>query len=149
MLSPSSRACRGTKHEGRAERPIVLTLRQAQGEDAPKAPMQTHIDEIADRIYRLSTFVPEIASPMGFTFNQFLIDADEPFLFHCGPRAMYPLISAAMTKVMPVERLRWIGFGHVESDECGAMNLWLPAAPQAKGGDGQTAPLGAVKGFAG
>ena len=101
--------------------------------------MQTQIDEIADRIYRLSTFVPEIASPMGFTFNQFLIDADEPFLFHCGPRAMYPLISAAMTKVMPVERLRWIGFGHVESDECGAMNLWLAAAPNAQVVHGQTA----------
>jgi flavorubredoxin len=101
--------------------------------------MQTQIDEIAERIYRLSTFVPEIAAPMGFTFNQFLIDADEPFLFHCGPRAMYPLILAAMTKVMPVERLRWIGFGHVESDECGAMNLWLAAAQNAQVVHGQTA----------
>ena len=101
--------------------------------------MHTEIDEIADRIYRLSTFVPQIAAPVGFTFNQFLIDADEPFLFHCGPRAMYPLISAAMTKVMPVERLRWIGFGHVESDECGAMNLWLAAAPNAQVVHGQTA----------
>src|ERR1700744_6734610 len=105
MLSPSSRACRGTKHEGRAERSIILTLRQAQGEDAPKAPMQTQIDEIADRIYRLSTFVPEIAAPVGFTFNQFLIDADEPFLFHCGPRAMYPLVSTRHNKGHPAERV--------------------------------------------
>ena len=55
--------------------------------------MQTKIDEIADGIYRLSTFVPEIAPPAGFTFNQFLIRADEPLLFHTGPRAMFPLVS--------------------------------------------------------
>ena len=35
--------------------------------------METKIAEIADGIYRLSTFVPDIAPPAGFTFNQFLI----------------------------------------------------------------------------
>ena len=93
--------------------------------------MRTRIDEIADGIYRLSTFVPAVAEPAGFTFNQFLVMADEPLLFHCGPRAMFPLVSAAMARVMPVERLRWIAFGHVEADECGAMNAWLAAAPRA------------------
>ncbi|HEX4097725.1 MAG TPA: MBL fold metallo-hydrolase, partial [Caulobacteraceae bacterium] len=65
-------------------------------------------------------------------FNQFLIDADEPMLFHCGHRAMFPLISAAVATVMPLERLRWISFGHVEADESGSMNLWLAAAPGAQ-----------------
>jgi flavorubredoxin len=94
--------------------------------------MNTTVTEIGDRIYRLSTFVPEIAPPAGFVFNQFLIDADEPVLFHCGPRRMFPLISAAVAKVMPVAKIRWIGFGHVESDECGSMNLWLAGAPRAE-----------------
>ncbi len=94
--------------------------------------METRIDEIADGIYRLSTYVPEVAAPAGFTFNQFLIMADEPLLYHTGPRAMFPSVSAAMGRVMPVERLRWISFGHVEADECGAMNLWLAAAPGAR-----------------
>ena len=93
--------------------------------------METHVCEIADGIYRLSTFVPEIAPPVGFTFNQFLIDADEPLLFHCGPRAMFASVATAVAKVLPPERLRWIAFGHVESDECGAMNAWLAAAPRA------------------
>ena len=93
--------------------------------------MQTRVDEIADGIYRLSTFVPEIAAPAGFTFNQFLIDAAEPLLFHCGPRAMFPSISAALAQVLPPEKLRWIAFGHVEADECGSMNAWLAAAPRA------------------
>jgi flavorubredoxin len=93
--------------------------------------METRIHEIADGVYRLSTLVPEV-TPDGFTFNQFLIDADEPMLFHTGMRALFPLVSAAVARVMPVERLRWIGFGHVEADECGAMNRWLEAAPHAQ-----------------
>ena len=94
--------------------------------------MNTQITEIGDRIYRLSTFVPEVAPPAGFVFNQFLIDADEPVLFHCGGRRMFPSVSAAVAKIMPVEKIRWIGFGHVESDECGSMNLWLASAPQSE-----------------
>jgi flavorubredoxin len=101
--------------------------------------MQTEIAEIAPGIHRLSTLVAQIAPPLGFTFNQFLVDAEEPLLFHCGPRALFPLVSAAVAKVMPVARLRWIGFGHVESDECGAMNQWLAAAPNAQVIHGQTA----------
>lgn len=31
-----------------------------------------------------------------------------------------------------LERLRWITFGHVESDECGSMNAWLATAPSAQ-----------------
>jgi flavorubredoxin len=94
--------------------------------------MQTQIDEIGDRIFRLSTFVPEIAPPDGFSICQFLIDADEPLLYHCGPRAMFASVSAAAATVIPLARLRWISFGHVESDECGAMNAWLAAAPAAQ-----------------
>ncbi|MEY2477245.1 MAG: hypothetical protein QOG87_2560 [Actinomycetota bacterium] len=94
--------------------------------------METKVDEIADGIYRLSTFLPDFAPPAGFTLNQFLIAADEPLLFHTGPRGMFPLVAEAVATVLPVERLRWITFGHVESDECGSMNLWLNAAPQSQ-----------------
>lgn len=101
--------------------------------------METTVTEIADRIYRFSTFVPEVAAPAGFTFNQFLIDAQEPMLFHCGHRGMFPLISEAVATVMPLKKLRWISFGHVEADECGAMNLWLAASPAATIAHGMTA----------
>jgi flavorubredoxin len=99
--------------------------------------MQTRTDEIAPRIYRLSTCVPD-AAPGGFTFNQFFIDADEPLLFHTGPRRMFPMVSAAIARIVPLERLRWIAFGHVESDECGAMNEFLAAAPHAEVAHGAT-----------
>jgi flavorubredoxin len=94
--------------------------------------METKVDEIAEGIYRLSTLVPEVAAPAGFTFNQFLVDAEEPLLFHTGPRAMFPLVSEAVDRVVPVERVRWITFGHLEADESGSMNEWLAAAPQAE-----------------
>ncbi|HEY5012079.1 MAG TPA: MBL fold metallo-hydrolase [Acidimicrobiia bacterium] len=93
--------------------------------------METRVDEIADRIFRLSTFVADIG-PTGFTFNQFLVDADQPLLFHTGPRALFPSVSSAISTVMPMTRLRWITFGHLEADECGAMNLFLAASPEAK-----------------
>lgn len=93
--------------------------------------MHTHVDQIADRIYRLSTCIPEVA-PGGFTFNQFLVDADEPLLYHTGMRGLFPLVSAAIETVMPLERLRWISFAHLEADESGAVNEFLDAAPQAQ-----------------
>jgi len=93
--------------------------------------MTTKVDEIAPRLYRLSTLVPEIG-PTGFTFNQFLLDDDEPLLFHTGHRSMFPSVRDAIATITPVERLRWIMFGHVESDECGAMNEFLAVAPHAQ-----------------
>ncbi|MDP9102031.1 MAG: MBL fold metallo-hydrolase [Actinomycetota bacterium] len=91
----------------------------------------TKVDQIADRIYRISTCIPEIASG-GFTFNQFLVDAEEPLLYHTGMRQLFPLVRAAVETVLPVERLRWIAFAHVEADECGAVDEFLEAAPQAQ-----------------
>ena len=100
--------------------------------------METKIAEIADGIYRLSTYVPQIAPPAGFAFNSFLIKGDQPLLFHTGLRQMFPLNRDAVAKLMPVDKLRWIAFGHYEADECGAMNEWLAAAPNAQVAHGQT-----------
>ena len=91
----------------------------------------TLIDEIADGIYRLSTFVADVG-PTGFTFNQFLIDDDEPLLFHTGQRMLFDSVSEAVATIAPIETLRWITFGHVEADECGSMNQFLAAAPRAE-----------------
>ncbi len=92
--------------------------------------MKTDISEIAPDIYRLSTFVKAVG-PTGFTFNQFLIDADQPLLFHYGQRALFPLVSDAVKRVIPLTRLRWTTCSHVEGDESGALNEWLAAAPNA------------------
>ena len=101
--------------------------------------MTTRLDEIADGIFRISTFVPEIAPPAGFAFNQFLIMGDDPLLFHTGHRALFPAVRDAVARLIAPDRLRWISFGHVEADECGGMNLWLAAAPDARIAHGATA----------
>ncbi len=93
--------------------------------------MQTTTAEIGDRIFRFSTFIAQ-AGPNGLTFNQFLLDGDAPLLFHTGMRALFPLVREALGKVIPVEKLRWISFGHIEADECGSVNQWLAAAPASQ-----------------
>ncbi|MGO9700732.1 MAG: MBL fold metallo-hydrolase [Xanthobacteraceae bacterium] len=100
--------------------------------------METKIDEIAAGIYRLSTFVPAVAPPAGLTFNQFLVLGEEPLLFHTGHRRMFPLVLSAVGRLILPERLRWITFGHLEADECGAMNEWLAVAPHAAVAHGRT-----------
>jgi flavorubredoxin len=99
--------------------------------------MTSKVDEIADGTYRISTFVPEIAPPAGFAFNQFLVLGDQPLLFHTGPRGMFPLVREAVGRLIPPESLRWITFGHYEADECGAMNEWLAVAPLSEVAHGQ------------
>ena len=94
--------------------------------------MQTTIDEIAPDMFRLSTYIAEVAAPAGFTFNQFLIRGEEPFLFHTGMRELFPLVSDAVSRVIAIDDLRWISFAHVEADECGSMNHFLAAAPHAQ-----------------
>jgi flavorubredoxin len=60
-----------------------------------------------------------------------LVVDEEPLLFHTGPRRMFPLVREAVAAVLPVERLRHVGFSHFEADECGSLNELLAVAPVA------------------
>jgi flavorubredoxin len=106
----------------------------------------THVSEVADGIYRIST--PVAMEGGGFSFNQFLVVDERPLLFHTGPRGMFPLVREAVAHVMPVERLRYLGLSHVEADECGSLNDWLAAAPEAVPVCGQVAALVSVNDLA-
>jgi flavorubredoxin len=89
--------------------------------------MKTTVTEIAPDVFRLSTFAPDF----GIQFVQFVVRDDEPFLMHTGFRRTFPAVRDALATVIDPARLRWIGFSHFESDECGALNDWLAIAPQA------------------
>lgn len=90
----------------------------------------TNVEEIAQGIYRINT---PVEIPGGaFSFNQYLVDDADPLLFHTGPRRMFPLVSEAVGRILPPERLRWIAFSHFEADECGSLNDWLALAPAAQ-----------------
>ena len=89
----------------------------------------TRIDEIADGLFRIHT--PDRSVPGGFSFNQYLLRDEDSLVFHTGPRSLFPRIRDAIAKVMPIEKLRYVAFSHVESDECGSLNQFLAAAPNA------------------
>jgi len=84
------------------------------------------ISEIIDGIYRIAGFVKEY----GITFNQFLIDDDQPTLIHTGPVGMYEKIQQKVKEVIPFEKLAYVAFLHFESDEWGGMEFLK--APKAK-----------------
>ena len=103
----------------------------------------TNVHEIAEGIYRISTPV-DLPGGQSFSFNQYLLLDDESLLFHTGPRQMFPLVSEAITAILPIDRLRYIGLSHFEADECGAMNQMLAVAPQAVPLCGQIAAMVSV-----
>jgi flavorubredoxin len=86
------------------------------------------ITEIARDVFRISRFHPGY----GIQFNQFLMRGEEPFLMHTGFRKGFAEMRDDVAKVIDPASLRWIGFGHFEPDECGALNEWLRAAPRAQ-----------------
>ena len=86
------------------------------------------VQEIADGIYRISTFIPEA----NLAFNQFLIDDEKPLLFHTGQRMLFPGTLEAVKSVIDPERLRYVSWSHLEADECGALNEFLAVAPLAE-----------------
>ena len=85
------------------------------------------IKEIAPDVYRISTYI----SDFNLQFNQFLVNDDEPLLFHTGMRMLFPVVREEVSKIINPAKIRWIGFSHFESDECGALNDWLEIAPEA------------------
>ena len=89
------------------------------------------IDEIAADTYRIHTPMPEMI-PGGFSFNQYLVVDEIPLLFHTGPRKLFPSIRRQIETLIPVSKLRYIAFSHVESDECGSLVEFLAAAPDAR-----------------
>lgn len=90
--------------------------------------METRIDEIAPDLYRLSTYIAKI----DLQFNQFLVNDDEPLLYHTGMAGMFPQVRAAVARIVDPSLIRWIGFSHFEADECGSLCEWLAVASQAK-----------------
>jgi flavorubredoxin len=77
------------------------------------------VSEIHDGIYRIAGFV----EGYGITFNQFLIDDEQPTLIHTGPVGMYEKIEQKIKEVIPLEKLAYVAFLHFESDEWGGMEF--------------------------
>jgi flavorubredoxin len=90
----------------------------------------TNVHEIAEGIYRINTPV-SIGDGAEFSFNQYLVVDDAPMLYHTGPRQLFPVVSEAVARVVPLESLRYVALSHFEADECGSLNGFLAVAPGA------------------
>jgi flavorubredoxin len=107
----------------------------------------TNIQEIAAGVYRINTPIA-IGPGADFSFNQYLVVDDEPLLFHTGQRQLFPLVSEAISRVIPLNKLRHVGLSHFEADECGALNELLAAAPNAVAFCSHIAAMTSVRDFA-
>ena len=85
----------------------------------------TFITEIASDIFRISTYVRE----SNIQFNQFLVRDEQPLLFHTGHKRLFPQVREAVATLINPASLRWIGFSHMEADECGGLAEWQQLAP--------------------
>ncbi|WP_424061996.1 hypothetical protein [Paraburkholderia sp.] len=61
--------------------------------------------------------------------------------FHTGLRRLFPVVGEAVERIIPIDRLRYLGLLHLGADECGARNEFLAAAPRAKPLCGQIAAM--------
>ncbi len=109
---------------------------------------RTNVHEIESGIYRINTPISIPGGPGHFSFNQYLLVGDAPLLFHTGQRQLFPLVQEAVNAIVPVSSLRYIGFSHFEADECGSLNSWLAASPQAVPLCGRIAAMTSVNDYA-
>jgi flavorubredoxin len=107
----------------------------------PEPPVVT---EIAQDLFRISIYIPEAR----LQFNHFLVRDDEPLLFHTGLRGLFPLVREGVATVLDPRTIRSIAFSHFESDECGALNLWLAECPSAQAAFSDTGVLVNLNDFA-
>jgi hypothetical protein len=69
------------------------------------------VTEIGPDLYRISIYVPQF----DLQFNHFVVDDDEPILYHAGLRGMFPELREAVATILDPAGLRWISFSHFES----------------------------------
>src|SRR5919198_6137143 len=90
--------------------------------------MPAQLDEIVDGVYRIAHWTPESS----ITFNQFLIDDEQPTLVHTGVYAVYEDVRKAIAEVLDPAKLANVVLLHWEGDENGGMERFLAEAPNAQ-----------------
>jgi flavorubredoxin len=90
--------------------------------------LRTTLTEITAGIYRIALL------PRGsaVSFNQFLIDDEQPLLIHTGEHGHGEAIRAAISQVLDPSTLAYIALLHFEGDECGGMDAFMTGAPRAQ-----------------
>ncbi|MBV9636309.1 MAG: hypothetical protein JOZ40_16940 [Methylobacteriaceae bacterium] len=100
---------------------------EVSGNIGKEAMSMARVDHVTGGIYRISTYAPE----KRLSFNQFLIEDEEPALIHTGTFPMYADVRTAIAQVLDPSRLRYVIVPHFEADECGGMGRFVAEAPHA------------------
>jgi flavorubredoxin len=88
--------------------------------------MYTNTSEIAEGVFRIS-----IAPTDQFEYNHFLIVDEKCMLIHTGGKKVFPTLHKLIGELIDFEKLQYLAFSHIESDECGSLNEWLAVARNA------------------
>lgn len=68
----------------------------------------------------------------GLSFNQYLIEDDDPLLVHTGSATMVNDVIEGIQEVLPVEQLSYVLATHFEADECGGLATLLEHNPSIR-----------------
>ena len=85
------------------------------------------ITEIASGVYRINVVLPD--RPVSFSL--FLVDDDSPTLIETSFASVFDEVKIAVESVVALEKIERIVVPHFEGDECGGLNKFLAAAPNA------------------
>ena len=85
------------------------------------------ITEIASGVYRINVVLPD--RPVSFSL--FLLDDDSPTLIETSFASVFDEVKIAVESVVALEKIEQIVVPHFEGDECGGLNKFLAAAPNA------------------
>ncbi len=85
------------------------------------------ITEIAQGVYRINMQIPD--RPV--TYSLFLIVDDTPTLIETSFGGLFDEVREAVSKVLDPRSIQHIVVPHFEGDECGGLNKFLAAAPNA------------------
>lgn len=88
--------------------------------------MYTNTSEVAEGVFRIS-----IAPTDQFEYNHFLIVDEKCMLIHTGGKSLFATLHQLINELIDLDRLSYLGFSHIESDECGSLNEWLAVARNA------------------
>ncbi len=85
------------------------------------------MQHVEQDLFQFSTYIPQI----DLSFNQYLLIADEPVLFHTGNVQQAAALVQQLKAALNGKLLKYIFVSHFEADECGGLSIILDNFPEA------------------
>lgn len=86
------------------------------------------MSQLFEDLYQFTNYV----EPINLSFNQYLLNIDEPILVHTGSIESAKNLIPQIKDILKDKKLSYIFVSHFESDECGGLEVILKEFPGAK-----------------